>query len=86
MSLYLLHLSTVYDSRCMYSVVLISISDVYYYVHCIHVHVHTGSWKKVESIDQIRESAIFETYSGGYVIAEDSGYFTVGDVRQEGVW
>ena len=47
--------------------------------------VHTGNWKKVESIDQIRESAIFETYSGGYVLAEDSGYFTVGDARQEGV-
>ena len=45
--------------------------------------IDAGTWKKVTGIEQIRDSAVFETYSGGYVLAEDSGYFTVGDVRDE---
>ena len=34
-------------------------------------------------MELIRDSAIFETYSGGYILAEDNGYFTVGEVRDE---
>jgi hypothetical protein len=34
-------------------------------------------------MEQIRDSAIFEMYNGGYVLSEDSGYFTVGEVRDE---
>ena len=34
-------------------------------------------------MEQIRDSAIFEMYNGAYILAEDSGYFTVGEVRDE---
>ena len=34
-------------------------------------------------MELIRDTAIFEMYTGGYILAEDSGYFTVGDVRDE---
>ena len=34
-------------------------------------------------MEHIRDSAVFETYAGGYVFAEDNGYFTVGEVRDE---
>lgn len=34
-------------------------------------------------MEDIRESAVFETYSGGYILAQDSGYFTVGEARDE---
>lgn len=37
-------------------------------------------------MEEIRERAIFETASGGYVLAEDTGYFSVGDIREEGVY
>ena len=34
-------------------------------------------------MEDIRHSAIFEMYTGGYILAGDNGYFTVGDVRDE---
>ena len=34
-------------------------------------------------MELIRDSAIFEMYTGGYILAEDSGYFTVGEARDD---
>ena len=35
-------------------------------------------------LEEVTERGIFETASGGYLFAEDSGYFTVGDLRDQG--
>ena len=43
-----------------------------------------GKWLKVKSLEELKERAIFETAGGGYLMAEDSGYFTVGDTREGG--
>ena len=34
--------------------------------------------------EELKERAILETTGGGYIMAEDTGYFSVGDVREEG--
>ncbi len=36
-------------------------------------------------LEELRESGIFEIASGGYICAEDTGYFSVGDIRGEGM-
>jgi len=38
----------------------------------------------VSSFEHIKDRAVFETCTGGYVFAEDSGYFSVGEPRKEG--
>jgi len=43
-----------------------------------------GKWLRVKVAEELKERAIFETAGGGYIMAEDSGYFSVGDVREEG--
>ena len=43
-----------------------------------------GKWHKVCNFEDIRDRAVFETFTEGYMFAEDSGYFTVGDPRKEG--
>ncbi len=44
----------------------------------------SGKWLRVKSFEELKERAIFETSKGGYIIAEDTGYFSVGDDREEG--
>lgn len=46
--------------------------------------VMTGKWLRVKSLEEMKERAIFETACGGYIMAEDTGYFSVGDNREEG--
>lgn len=38
----------------------------------------------MKCLEDVTEKAIFETSGGGYLFAEDTGYFTVGDLRDEG--
>ena len=45
---------------------------------------YAGKWQKVTCLEELRECGIFETSSGGYILADDTGYFSVGDVRDEG--
>ena len=45
-----------------------------------------GKWQRVTCLEELRESGIFETASGGYICADDTGYFSVGDVRGEGMY
>ena len=35
-------------------------------------------------MEELKDRAIFETAAGGYVLADDIGYFSVGDMRGEG--
>lgn len=42
-----------------------------------------GKWKKVNCFEEVGERGIFETASGGYVFADDTGYFSVGDAREQ---
>ena len=46
--------------------------------------MYVGKWLKVSCLEELRERAIFETASGGYIFSDDTGYFSVGDVREEG--
>ena len=34
-------------------------------------------------LEEMKDRAIFETSSGGYMLADDSGYFSVGDTRDD---
>ena len=52
-------------------------------IRSLSIFVHVGSWRKVTSMELIRDTAIFEMHTGGYMLAEDNGYFTVGEVRDE---
>ena len=45
-----------------------------------------GKWQKVSCLEELRECGILETASGGYICADDTGYFSVGDVRNEGMY
>lgn len=38
---------------------------------------------KASCLEELRERGIFETASGGYIFADDTGYFSVGDTREE---
>lgn len=35
-------------------------------------------------LEELKERAIFEAGVGGYMLADDTGYFSVGDTREEG--
>ena len=43
-----------------------------------------GTWRKVKCFEEICEKAILETVTGGYVFAEDTGYFSLGENRSDG--
>lgn len=55
-----------------------------YLLQCCNVSPTVGKWEKVTCLEDLKERAILETASGGYVFADDTGYFSVGDTRQQG--
>lgn len=42
-----------------------------------------GKWLRVTCLDELKDRAILETADCGYILADDAGYFSVGDTRGE---
>ena len=51
---------------------------------CTRTLTLTGKWRAVSGLEQVKDKGIFETFSGGYLLALDTGYFTVGEPKQDG--
>lgn len=45
--------------------------------------IFPGKFQKVTCLEEVQESGILEARCGGYVFADDTGYFSVGEVRGE---
>ena len=43
-----------------------------------------GRWRETHTFEEMHERALFETFTGGYLLAEDSGYVSVGEPRKDG--
>ncbi|XP_031554594.1 protein FRG1-like [Actinia tenebrosa] len=44
-----------------------------------------GGWRKLENIFEVSGNIALQTYRGSYVEATDTGSFTVGDPRDDGI-
>lgn len=42
-----------------------------------------GTWRQVSALEQVKDNAIFEVCTGGYLLALDTGYFSVGEPKQD---
>ena len=65
-----------------------SLSDTTNSVKCVYNLARllspAGRWREVHSFEAMQERALFETFTGGYLLAEDNGYFSVGEPRKDG--
>ncbi len=52
--------------------------------NCLENKAILGSWQKATCLEDIKERAIFEASAGGYINADDTGYFSVGNPKEEG--
>lgn len=48
------------------------------------VFIPSGKWRHVSELVEVKDKVLLEVHTGGYILALDTGYFTVGEPKDDG--